>query len=186
LVRSMRRAPAEAGQALVVMVGVMLLSIVLLAVIIDGGNVATQQRLVQAGSDGTAEAGAIVLASRLAGASTPGGGWDAAVQSKITQSAGANNMTIQHAYYTDICGIPLKADGTAAVNVDGTENLAVATVVGAGSLPGGTATTPDCPSLTVGPVAGVLVIGQKNVGAYVARAIGIPSFNVTTRATAVT
>jgi hypothetical protein len=37
----------------------------------------------------------------------------------------------------------------------------------------------------VGPVAGVLVIAQKNVSAYVARAIGVPSFTVTTRATAV-
>jgi hypothetical protein len=187
LVRSMRRSPAEAGQALVVMVGVMLLSIVLLAVIIDGGNVVTQQRLVQAGSDGTAEAGAVVLASRLAGAATPGGGWDSEVASKVSQSAAANNMTVQHAYYTDICGIPLKSDGTAALNADGTENLAAALQVGnnANALPGGTATTPDCPSLAVGPVAGVLVIGQKNVGAYVARAIGVPSFNVTTRATAV-
>lgn len=58
----------ERGQALVVMVGVMLLSIALLAVIIDGGNVITQQRATQTGSDSTAEAGAIVLASRLAGA----------------------------------------------------------------------------------------------------------------------
>jgi len=57
--------------------------------------------------------------------------------------------------------------------------------VGTGNLPGGNATTPDCPSLTVGPVAGVLVIGQKNVPAYVARAIGIPQFTVSTRATAV-
>ena len=28
------------------------------------------------------------------------------------------------AYYTDICGIPLKADGTAALHADGTEDLA--------------------------------------------------------------
>jgi hypothetical protein len=52
------------GQALVVMVGVMLLSIAMLAVIIDGGNVMTQQRATQTGSDSTAEAGAVVLAAR--------------------------------------------------------------------------------------------------------------------------
>jgi hypothetical protein len=175
----------QAGQALVVMVGVMLLSIGMLALIIDGGNVVTQQRVAQTGADSTAEAGAIVLAARLAGASTPAGGWDSEVASKMAQSAAANNTTVLASYYTDICGIPLRASGAAAVNADGTENLAAAMRVGTGSLPGGSATTPDCPSLTVGPVAGVLMVGQKNVGAYVARAIGIPSFSVVTRATAV-
>ena len=188
LVRAVaRRGDRQAGQALVVMVGVMLLGIAMLAVIVDGGNVLTQQRMTQAGADSTAEAGAIVLASRLAGAATPAGGWDAQVAAKVAQSAAANNMTVGAAYYTDICGIPLQSDGTAALHPDGTENLAVALQVGnpSGSLPGGTATTPDCPSRTVGPVAGVVVTGQKVVGAYVARAIGIPSFTVSTRATAV-
>jgi hypothetical protein len=179
-----RRVPAERGQALVVMVGVMLLSMVILAVIVDGGNVVTQQRVAQTGADSTAEAGAIVLAQRMAGAATPSLGWDGEVQSKIAATATANHVTVQAAYYTDICGIPLKSNGAAALNADGSENLAVATQVGSG-LPGGNATTPDCPSLTVGPVAGVLVLGQKNVAAYVARAVGVPSFTVTTRATAV-
>jgi hypothetical protein len=183
-VRSLRERPQEAGQALVVMVGVMLLSIAILAMIIDGGNVVTQQRVAQTGADSTAEAGAIVLASRLAGAATPTLGWDGEVANKIAQSAAANNTNVQVAYYTDICGIPLRSNGNAALNADGTENLAVAQQVGNG-LPGGNATTPDCPSLAVGPVAGVLVVGQKSVPAYVARAIGIPTFNVTTRATAV-
>ena len=179
------RPRGQRGQALVIMVGVMLLSIALLAVIIDGGNVLTQQRMTQTGSDSTAEAGAIVLATRLAGSAEPLAGWDATIQSKIAASAAANGMTVSAAYYTDICGIPLRPDGTAALNVDHSEDLAVAAQVGGGSLPGGTATTPDCPSRTVGPVAGVMVIGEKNVGAYVARAIGVPSFTVTTRATAV-
>jgi len=185
LAASARRGPREGGQALVVMVGVMFVSIAILAVIIDGGNVLTQQRVTQTGSDSTAEAGAVVLATRLAGATTPALGWDDEVSRKLAASALANNMTVQAAYYTDICGIPLKSDGSAALNVDGSENLAVAVAVGGGSLPGGAATTPDCPSRTVGPVAGVMVLGAKNVGAFVARAIGIPSFNVTTRATAV-
>lgn len=174
----------EAGQAVVVMVGVMLLSIALLALIVDGGNVATQQRMTQTGSDSTAEAGAIVLASRLAGADAPAGGWDAEVAAKLAQSAAANDITVQAAYYTDICGIPLKGNGDAALHPDGTENLPAALEVGKGSLPGGTATTPDCPSMTVGPVSGVMVLGHKNVAAYVAGAIGITSFAVTTRATA--
>lgn len=174
----------EGGQALVVMVGVMVLSIALLAVIIDGGNVLTQQRVTQTGSDSTAESGAVVLAARLAGAAEPLAGWDATIEAKLAASATANGMTVQAAYYTDICGIPLQADGTAALQGDGSEDLLLAAQVGDG-LPGGAATTPDCPSRTVGPVAGVMVIGQKVVGAYVARAIGVPSFDVTTRATAV-
>ena len=175
----------QAGQALVVMVGVMLLSIAMLAVIVDGGNVVTQQRVAQTGADSTAEAGAIVLAQRLAVTTTPAGGWDALVVARLASSASANKVVVKAAYYTDICGIPLKSNGTAALNVDATENLSVAMQVGSGGLPGGTATTPDCPSLKVGPVAGVLVIGEKTVGAFVARAIGIPTFTVTTRATAV-
>ncbi|MBI2782080.1 MAG: Tad domain-containing protein [Chloroflexi bacterium] len=183
--RLMAKRSGEAGQALVVMVGVMLLSIAMLAVIVDGGNVVTQQRVAQTGADSTAEAGAIVLAQRLAVTTTPSGGWDAEVVAKLAASASANNVVVKAAYYTDICGIPLKSDGTAALSVDGTENLGVAMRVGSGGLPGGSATTPDCPSLKVGPVAGVLIIGEKTVGAYVARAIGIPTFTVTTRATAV-
>jgi hypothetical protein len=178
------RRTGESGQALVVMVGVMLVSMAVLAVIVDGGNVMTQQRVAQAGADSTAEAGAIVLASRLANAAAPADGWDAEVARKIAATAVANSVTVNAAYYTDICGIPLRADGSAALNADGRENLAAAVKVGTG-LPGGTATTPDCPSRTVGPVAGVLVIGNKHVGALVARAIGIPAFDVTTRATAV-
>jgi hypothetical protein len=175
----------ERGQALVVMVGVMLLSVAMLAAIVDGGNVMTQQRIAQTGADSTAEAGAIVLASRLANATAPSGGWDAQVNAKITATAAASGITVKAAYYTDICGIPLRSNGSAALNADGSENLANALKVGAGSLPGGSATTPDCPSLTVGPVAGVLILGEKTVGAYVARAIGIASFDVTTRAAAV-
>jgi len=180
-----QRRTGQAGQALVVMLGVMLLSIAMLAVIVDGGNVVTQQRVAQTGADSTAEAGAIVLAQRLIGGSTPAGGWDHAVEAKLNESAAANKISVKAAYYTDICGIPLKNNGDAALNVDGSENLPVAATVGSG-LPGGNATTPDCPSLRVGPVAGVLVIAEKNVGAFVARAIGIASFSVTNRATAVT
>ena len=183
--RLAQRRSGEDGQALVIMVGVMLLSMVLLAVIVDGGNVLTQQRITQIGTDSTSEAGAIVLARRLAGVPEPGGGWDALVASKVSQSASANKVSVKAAYYTDICGIPLKADGSAAINGDGTQNLSTAMQVGNGSLPGGNATTPDCPSLTVGPVAGVLVLSEQNVKAFVARAINIPTFKINTQATAV-
>jgi len=173
---------------MVLMVGMILLSVALVGVIVDGGNVLSQQRVVQAGSDAMAEAGAVMLAQKLAGASTPSGGWDGSIKSKLDQTAAANGMALKAAYYTDICGIPLKADGTAALNtVDHREDLTTALRVGnlTGVLPGGEASTPDCPNRVVGPVAGVLVFGEKIVPSFVARAINIASFTVNTRATAV-
>jgi hypothetical protein len=167
------------------MVGVMLLSMAMLAVIVDGGNVLVQQRASQSSSDSTAEAGAVVLAERLAGAATPGIGWDATIEQKLMATAAANHMTVRAAYYTDICGIPLRPDGTAALNADGTEDLTSALGVGDGSLPTDISSTPDCPSRTVGPVAGVLVLSELDVSTFVARAINVASIRVTTRATAV-
>ena len=177
----------ESGQAIVVMVGAILLSVALVATIVDGGNVFAQQRVTQNGADATAEAGAVMLAERLAGVAEPSGGWDINIWSRLTQTATANNITIEAAYYTDICGIPLQADGTGAINVDRTENLAAALQVNNAShiLPGGTATAPDCPNRLVGPVAGVLVLGRKEVPAYVAGAIGIKEFVISQRAAAV-
>jgi hypothetical protein len=177
----------QSGQAIVVMVGAILLAVVMVATIVDGGNVLAQQRVAQNGVDAAAEAGAVLLAERLAGASDPSGGWDVNINGRIAQVAAANNITISAAYYTDICGIPLKADGTAAITGNLSEDFSTALKVGNSShiLPGGTSTAPDCPNRLVGPVAGVLVLGGKDVGTYVARAIGISKFTVTTRATAV-
>lgn len=182
-----RRPGHQSGQAIVVMVGAILLAVAVVATIVDGGNVFAQQRVAQNGVDATAEAGAVMLAERLAGAAEPSGGWDVNIAARLQQTAAANNVTIEAAYYTDICGIPLEADGSGAINVDRTENLTNALKVDNPShiLPGGTATAPDCPNRLVGPVAGVLVLGRKDVAAYVAGAIGIKSFKITTRATAV-
>jgi hypothetical protein len=181
------RREGEAGQAIVVMIGAILVTLAMVGTIVDGGNVLAQQRVTQNGADATAEAGAVMLAERLSGVTEPSGGWDVNIWSRLTQTATANGITIDAAYYTDICGIPLQADGSGAINVDRTENLAAALQVNNFThvLPGGTATAPDCPNRLVGPVAGVLVIGRKDVAAYVAGAIGIRSFQVTTRATAV-
>ena len=151
--RSERR---QSGQAIVVMIGVILASIALVATIVDGGNVLAQQRIAQNGVDATAEAGAVILAERLAGAAAPSGGWDLNIAARLAQTAAANNVHVEAAYYTDICGIPLKADGSGAIHLDRREDLATALQVGNGShvLPGGTATAPDCPNRLVGPVAG--------------------------------
>jgi len=185
--RSLSARRQQTGQAIVVMVVAIVAALAMVGTIVDGGNVLAQQRVTQNGADATAEAGAVMLAERLAGASAPSGGWDVNISARLQQTAAANNITIDAAYYTDICGIPLQLDGSGAINVDRTENLGVALHVGNGTnaLPGGTATAPDCPNRLVGPVAGVLVIARKDVGTYVAGAIGIRSFRVNTRATAV-
>jgi hypothetical protein len=183
----LRAAGDSSGQAIVVMVGAIILAVAMVGTIVDGGNVLAQQRVAQNGVDAAAEAGAVVLASRLAGQTQPSGGWDLNISGRIAQVAAANNVTVRAAYYTDICGIPLKSDGTASIMGDETEDLAHALKVNNAShiLPGGTSTAPDCPNRLVGPVAGVLVVGDKDVGTYVARAIGFSKFTVTTRATAV-
>jgi hypothetical protein len=184
---SLRARRRQTGQAIVVMVVAIVVAVAMVGTIVDGGNVLAQQRVTQNGADATAESGAVILAQRLAGASTPSGGWDANIAARLAETATANHIVLEAAYYTDICGIPLQLDGSGAINADRTENLPLALEVGnfAGSLPGGTATAPDCPNRLVGPVAGVLVIARKDVGAYVAGAIGIRSFRVNTRATAV-
>jgi hypothetical protein len=175
---------AERGQALVLMVGGMIAVVAMVALIVDGGNAWSQQRIVQNGSDATAEAGAIVMAQRFAGVTTPAAGWDATVESAITTAAAANGVTITAAYYTDICGIPLRADGSAALNADGSANLAIADRVGSGALPATVSTTPDCPSHVVGPAAGVMVLGQKVIPTYLAGAIGLNAITVSKQATA--
>lgn len=174
----------QKGQAMVLLVGGMVALLAVVALVVDGGNLWSQQRIVQNGSDASSEGGAIVLARKLAGVPTPVGGWDAEVHAKVLAGAAANGIVVDHAYYTDICGIPLQADGSAAMT-GRSENLAVAVEVGSGALPAELTTTPDCPSLTVGPPAGVMVIGHKVVQTYLANVVGMPTATVSTRATAV-
>ena len=187
LFEARRRGNPESGQAIIVMIGAILLSLALVATIVDGGNVFAQQRVTQNGVDAAAEAGAVLLAERLAGADEPSGGWDVNIGARIAQTADANSVVVQAAYYTTSAA-PLEADGTAAIDEDTrVEDLPAALQVGNAShlLPGGTATAPDCPNRLVGPVAGVMVIGERNIAAYVAGAIEINSFLIRTRATAV-
>lgn len=172
------------------MVGAMFAVVAMLGLIIDGGNAWANQRIVQNGNDAAAKAGAIVMAEQIAGVATPSGGWDGAVATAIKKTAAANGISVTaadgqvNAYYTDYCGIPLKLDGTAALNADNTYDLASADRVGSGSLPTITTTTPDCPSLSVGPVAGVMVLGQDNIKTYFATLFGIHTFSINTQATA--
>ncbi|MEI7745674.1 MAG: Tad domain-containing protein, partial [Chloroflexota bacterium] len=179
-----RRSAARAeGQALPLMVLAMIALIAMTGAIIDGGNAWANQRGTQNGSDAAAEAGAVVLARKLANAVEPAGGWDANVQAAVEASATANNVTITGAYYTDICGIPLTSEGRAALTGSGVYNFALAKEVGEG-MPAATSDTPDCPNFKVGPVAGVLVVSQRNVSTYFSGIVGIHSIPITTQSTA--
>jgi hypothetical protein len=182
--RHFRHRGNERGQSLVLAVLSFTVMVALLGVVIDGGYLYAQQRMVQNSGDSAAEAGAIVLASRLGGAPAPSGGWDAQVNSKVMAAAAANALSVTAAYYTDWCGIPLKPDGTAALTVDGSFDLATAARVGGGGLPTEHGTPPDCPSYSVGPVSGVLVIGHRTIDTFFARVVGVNTMAVTTTSTA--
>ena len=58
---------SERGQVLVLMVGGLLAVVILVGLVVDGGNLWAQQRIVQNGADAAAEAGAIVMAETLGG-----------------------------------------------------------------------------------------------------------------------
>ena len=126
----------------------------------------------------------MVIAQKLAGASTPAGGWDAAINSAVQANATANSTVVVGAYYTDICGIPLTSTGNAALNPDGTRDTASAAPVG-GGFPTSSKITPDCPSLSVGPPVGVLVLGHRAVKTAIAGVVGMDTIDVSTQATAV-
>jgi Putative Flp pilus-assembly TadE/G-like len=178
-----RRTGSAAGQAIVLMVGGMIAVITMVALIVDGGNAIANQRIVQNGSDAAAEAGAVVMAQRFAGATAPSVGWDQAVLDAINSTAAANGIAVSAAYYTDICGIPLQPDGTKALNDDGSYKFSVADRVGTG-IPSTVNGTPNCPNLTVGPPAGVLVKVEKTVNTYLARVAGINTIAVGAQSTA--
>jgi hypothetical protein len=181
-----RHQEGAAGQAIVIMVFAMFAVIAAVALIIDGGNAMAHQRMSQNAADAAAEAGAVIMAEEFAGASTPAQGWDVTVAAAINSAGTANGVTITGAYYTDICGIPLQADGTKALNADNTYNFALAMPVGnAGNAqPAVTSSTPDCPNTSPGPVAGVLVQVHQSVRTYLAGVIGLDSIGVSTQATA--
>ncbi len=171
--------PVRGVQALVVMVLAMLTIVAGLGLIIDGGNAWAQQRITQAGNDAASEAGAMVLAQNLAGATTPAGGWDGAVNTAVTGAASNNGAAVDVAYYTDICGTLLRSDGTKAAGPGD------AAVVGAGVLPTNNNTNPDCPAGVVGPVAGVQVAASRQFSTFVSGVIGITGLTASTTATAV-
>ena len=175
---------SERGQVLVLMVGGLLAVVILVGLVVDGGNLWAQQRIVQNGADSAAEAGAIVMAERLAGATEPAGGWDARVDNRVDASATANGLTSHIAYYTDICGIPLTSAGTAALN-GRRDREPCRRGPGRQRDPNKQCRRARLSEHVVGPPAGVLVLGTKSSDTYFASAMGFGAIGVGQRATAV-
>jgi Putative Flp pilus-assembly TadE/G-like len=174
----------ERGQMLVLMAGGIVAFLAMTALIVDGGNAWAQQRQTQNGTDAAAQAGATVLAQKLANDPASSGSaaatWDAATLAAVDNIASANKNDPPAAYYTDICGVVLKRDGSAA------SGITDAARVGVGFPDYGGRTTPTCPSVAVGPAAGVEVHDTKAFGTYFANAVGIKTFTAGALATAVT
>jgi hypothetical protein len=157
------------------------------AVTIDGGNAFAEQRSIQNGTDAAALAGAVALGNygscTVNGCARP---TDAQINAAINNAAGLNNITVSAAYYTDVCGTPLKPSGQAATGSGGQVNLSAAARVGAGTIPPDLGTEANCSNGTSGPTAGVLIhFGHRDVSTYVAGVVGINSFSIDTQATAV-
>ena len=80
----------------------MIVIVAMVGLVIDGGNAWGQQRHAQNGADAIAEAGATVLAQRLAGVAPAR--TDGDVGCAVEAAATANEVTNPQAFYTDIDG----------------------------------------------------------------------------------
>ena len=90
--------------------------------IIDGGNVWSQQRITQNGSDAASEAGPSSWLAWVAATKT-----DVDVSNAVSTSATTNGITIQSAYYTEYQGNLLTSAGVVTTNP---ANAAAVGVVG--------------------------------------------------------
>ena len=178
----------ETGQAIVVMVVAILLALAMVATIVDGGNVLAQQRVAQNGADATAEAGAVMLAERLAGRRHAVG----RLGRQHRRPPRADRGGQQHHGRGRVLHGHLRHPAAARRHGRDQRSTAPRTCRwrcrsgnGTHALPGGTATAPDCPNRARRPVAGVLVIGRKDVGDVRRRRDRHPDASGDTRATAV-
>ena len=163
----------ERGQVIVLVALGMVALLTMVALIVDGGNAFAQQRVSQNAADAASESGAVVLMKRLVG--VPGQD-DAAVDAAVQSSASTNGLdTPVLACYTDLAGIPLKPDGTTAVDCS--------SAGGAAQVGGGT--IPACDACAGKSAAGVRVYGSRSFGTSFARIVGINTLTASTTATAI-
>ena len=149
------------GQILVIVAAGLVVIVAMTGLVVDGGYAWGQQRDTQNGADAASEAGAVVLAERLAGSARLDSDVSAAVDASVT----ANGVSRVGAWYTDIAG-NLIDDLGAMVG-----STADAAVVGGGAIP------------TNG--AGVQAQTSKNFDTFLVRIIGMRTLTAVADATAV-
>lgn len=168
----------DAGQALVLFTLVLVFGIIpMVALVIDGGNAYAQQRANQNAADASAETGATVLSQRLLGLTRT----DAQVLGAMnltrdprTKPFGPPDANHSVAYYTDVAGNLLTPAGST------TTEVSQAALVGGGTIP--SCSGANCAR---GQATGIQAIARRDVGTFVAAAVGFSSFAATSAATAV-
>jgi len=151
------------GQVLVIVAVAMVAIVAMVGLVVDGGFAWGKQRDTQNAADAAAEAGAIVMAQRLAGVVPTK--TDADVERAVLLAGSENAVDPPDAWYTNITGDLL--DPTGAV----TTNRADAAKVGDDTIPLN--------------AAGVEAIGSQSFPTFLVRVIGFDQLTVTAPATAV-
>ena len=149
------------GQILVIVAAGFIVMVAFVGLVIDGGMAWGQQRDNQNAADAVSEAGALVLAERLAGQART----DADVLAAVDDSVAENNVVKVGAWYTDILGQLLDAGGGVVASTS-----AAAEVGGGGIPPNG---------------AGVQADTEKTFDTFLMSVIGRPTLSTVADATAV-
>ena len=153
--------PSERGQILVIVAGGLVVLLAMVGLVVDGGFAWGQQRHAQNAADAASEAGALLLAQNILGATNT----DADVAAAVAASIAENEVDNPVSYYTDIDGTLLTPAGAT------TGSTSQAAIVGGGIIPDNT--------------SGVKAVTQKQFETFLARVIGIVNLTTTTDATAV-
>lgn len=151
------------GQVLVIVAVAMVAVVAMVGLVVDGGFAWGKQRDTQNGADAAAEAGAIVLAQRLAGVAPAK--TDADVEAAVLLAGTENAIDPPSAWYTDITGNLLDDLGVVVTS------RADAARVGDGLIPAN--------------AAGVEAIGSQTFDTFLVRVIGFDQLTATAPATAV-
>jgi len=151
----------ERGQVLIIVAMSLVALVAMVGVVVDGGFAWGKQRDTQNAADAAAEAGAVVMAERLAGVVKT----DLDVDTAVQLAGSENAIDPPDAFYTDISGNLL--DDTGAV----VASRADAAQVGDGLIPLN--------------AAGVEAIGSQSFPTFLVRVIGFDQLTVTAPATAV-
>ena len=152
----------EGGQILVIATLAMIAMVAGAALVVEGGNAAAQQRGAQNGADAAANAGASVLADRLAGNTRT----DAQVLAKVQAIASQNGLGSPGGWYTNFSGQLLNSAGAVVTNP------ANAAPLGGGTIPNG--------------ARGVRAYGTRTFGTTLGRVIGFDTMDASADATAIT